>query len=157
MVVLKMNYRYDLYGWYVGEVEKAVQRSTTIAPDNLTLSAKPGDMRANWTGHKWVDRPYVYAEPTQRRAENKDISPVRFKLLFTPQERLIIKNLRSTDPVIDDWYELLDDPRLATINPSDSSVVAVLSYLVNIQVLSDARKASIMASLPVQYEQTPES
>ena len=62
-----MSHEFDLFGWYVGQ--GTGPRSTPIAPLNLSIADTPGDLRANFTGHVWVDLPYVlpvlpvYTEP----------------------------------------------------------------------------------------------
>ena len=58
-----MNYLFDLYGWYAGTSEVVVPRSTTSIPPNLSLTATQGENRANWTGHTWIDKPYVTPVP----------------------------------------------------------------------------------------------
>lgn len=52
-----MAYEYDLFGWYIGTGEGL--RCTPIAPLNLSTADTPGALRANFTGHVWVDLPYV--------------------------------------------------------------------------------------------------
>lgn len=52
-----MSYSYDMYGWYCGN--GVGSRTTDIAPINLTITATSGELRSNWTGHTWVDIPYV--------------------------------------------------------------------------------------------------
>src|SRR5574343_1577031 len=44
------------------------------------------------------------------------VSPPEFKLLFTSNERVAIKAARSTDPVIADFMDIVEDPRLTTVN-----------------------------------------
>ena len=53
-----MRYQYDLYGWYAGPCSDNEQRSTDIAPDNTSQTTTPGELRSNWTGYEWVERPY---------------------------------------------------------------------------------------------------
>lgn len=50
-------YEFDLFGWYTGP--GTGKRSTPIAPLNLSTADTPGALRANFTGHVWVDLPYV--------------------------------------------------------------------------------------------------
>ena len=71
-------------------------------------------------------------------------SPVEFKLLFTPAERVQLRSLVSTDPVIADFFAIIDDPRLTFVNLSLSSTVAALDYLVGLDVLTSARKTAIL-------------
>lgn len=52
-----MAYLYNLYGWYSGEATGA--RTTEVAPSNLSVAETPGQLRANWTGHEWLELQYV--------------------------------------------------------------------------------------------------
>lgn len=53
-----MAYAFDLFGWYAGE--GAGKRSTDTAPTNLSTSETEGELRSNWTGHTWVELPYIH-------------------------------------------------------------------------------------------------
>ena len=75
--------------------------------------------------------PPVPTEPVE--PTNTDfyiISPVQFKLLFTSEERLAIKSARTSDPVIDDFFDIIDDPRLSIVNLKLSSTSEALTYFV---------------------------
>ena len=51
-------YKYNTYGWYAGQCDASEPRSTADAPGNTSQSTNQGEIRANWTGYEWVDRPY---------------------------------------------------------------------------------------------------
>lgn len=79
------------------------------------------------------------------------VSPVEFKLLWTSAERIAIKGLKNNDPIIEDFYEMLDDPRLDFVNLSLESTQQAVSYLlaklVEADVVTDmeARKSEILS------------
>lgn len=54
-----MNFEFDLWGWYTGQVEEPGLRTTPVAPANTSLTEVEGESRANWTGVEWVELPYV--------------------------------------------------------------------------------------------------
>lgn len=54
-----MNFEFDLWGWYTGQVEEPGLRTTPVAPANTSLTEVEGEPRANWTGVEWVELPYV--------------------------------------------------------------------------------------------------
>jgi hypothetical protein len=58
------------------------------------------------------------------------ISPVEFKLCFTPQERIAIKAARATDPVLEDAFDILDDPRLTFVDLTLASTQGLIDYCV---------------------------
>lgn len=61
-----MNYYYDIFGWYIGDSGDE-NRFTDIEPENKNVSTNGGDLRANWTGAKWVDMQYVeLVKPVQK-------------------------------------------------------------------------------------------
>lgn len=72
------------------------------------------------------------------------VSPIQFKMLFTPQERLAIKTARADAPMLDDFFELIDDPRLTYVDLALQSVQGALAYLVELELLTEARVAEII-------------
>lgn len=75
------------------------------------------------------------------------ISPVEFKLLFTPQERMAIIAERANDPILDDLFSMLDDVRLKEINLNLESNKAVMAYLESKGLITGERKAEIMTGI----------
>lgn len=73
------------------------------------------------------------------------LSPVEFKLLFTPQERIAIKAARLTDPVLADGYEILEDPRLTQVDLGLGSVRDLINYMVGIDLLTPARRDQVLS------------
>ena len=72
------------------------------------------------------------------------VSPVEFKLLFISSERVAIKAARSTDPIIDDFYDVVEDPRLTFVNLGLQSTQDALSYMVATGLLTAERRAEIL-------------
>jgi len=72
------------------------------------------------------------------------VSPVEFKLLFTAQERVAIKTARTTDPVVDDFFSIVDDLRLTQVNLSLASIQQALGYLASLNLLTPDRVAEIL-------------
>lgn len=78
-------------------------------------------------------------------AEAMKVSPIEFKLLFTAQERVAIKATRSTDPVIDDFFEVVEDPRLTHVNLGLQSTQDALAYLEAKGLITTSRRQEILA------------
>jgi len=76
------------------------------------------------------------------------ISPVQFKLLFTSEERVSIKSARTSDPVIDDFFDIIDDPRLSEVNLQLNSTIDALSYFVTKKLITEERKNQILNNFP---------
>lgn len=72
------------------------------------------------------------------------VSPVEFLLLFTSQERVAIRAARPNDPVLDDFFGIVEDPRLTFVNLALPSVQDALHYLAAKQFITDARREEIL-------------
>jgi hypothetical protein len=102
-------------------------------------------------GDGWVDgelvkrpAPEPAPNPVDTPIQRPIVSPVQFKLLFTPQERVAIRTARSSDPVIDDFMDIAEDPRLTEVDLNLQSVQDALGYLVAKGILTEDRKAEIL-------------
>lgn len=74
-----------------------------------------------WEAPEVVETPVAAVEP-------KEVDPITFKLLFTSAERIAAKALRATDPVINDFWSILDDPRTVSVNMKIPSVQAAIEH-----------------------------
>lgn len=70
------------------------------------------------------------------------VSAIQFKMLFTTPERIATK--ASTDPVIQDSYELLNDPRVSVVDLSLKSIQDLLDYMTLLGIIAEGRKAEIL-------------
>jgi hypothetical protein len=114
---------------------------TTDVPDGTVNGA-------SFVDGEWVNP--VAQEPEEPVvvtpvSEPKIVSPVEFKLLFTSPERIAIKAARATDPVIDDFYELLDDPRLSGVNLGLQSIQDAVGYMALQGLIAPERVAVILS------------
>lgn len=73
------------------------------------------------------------------------VSPIEFKLLFTSAERVAIKDARTTDPIIDDFFDIIDDPRLTEVNLSLNSTISAINYLAAQGLIQPERVDQILA------------
>ena len=72
-----------------------------------------------------------------------EVSPVEFKLLFTPQERITLRTARATDFVLQDFFDIAEDPRLTKVELTLPSTVAALDHMVSKNLLTAERAAKI--------------
>lgn len=75
------------------------------------------------------------------------VSPIEFKLLFTAPERIAIKTARATDPVVDDFFEIVEDPRLTSVNLSLQSTQDAIAYLEATGLILQPRVAEILTGV----------
>lgn len=72
-----------------------------------------------------------------------EVSPVEFKLLFTPQERITLRAARATDFVLQDFFDIAEDPRLTKVELTMTSTIAAIDYMVSKSFLTAERAAKI--------------
>lgn len=75
------------------------------------------------------------------------VSPVEFKLLFTSQERVAIHNARATDFAVDDFFGILDDPRLQYVDLNLASTQDALNYFASTGLIDAARIPQILSGV----------
>ena len=86
------------------------------------------------------------------------VSPVEFKMLFSPAERLAIRQareyagedeaLKTLSLLVDDWWSIVDDPRLTGVDLSLPQTQAGLDMLVPAGILTAGRRAEIGLGIP---------
>ena len=105
----------------------------------------PDQVESGWsvTAGKWSAPAPV--EPTTPAPVYPKVSPVEFKMLFTSMERVAIRTARATDPTVDDFFDLVEDPRLSYVDLALPSVQGALHYLAATQLITDARIPEILS------------
>ena len=81
-------------------------------------------------------------------AEAPRPSPVQFKLLFTPTERVAMNAAKSTDPVLQDFFNIVDDPRLAYVDLGLESTKQAIQYLASKDLIAPERIDQILSGVP---------
>jgi hypothetical protein len=104
-----------------------------------TFIAVPDEVREGWAliDGTW-QAPAAAAVVVQPKRPT--VGPTEFKLLFKTAERLALKALKATDPVIEDIFDIIDDPRLITVilglASTEQSVAYCLGKLVQEGVIN---------------------
>ena len=93
----------------------------------------------------WVNPTPV--EPVIPEAVAPKVSPIEFKLLFTSPERIAIRT--STDPIVQDFYEITSDPRLTHVDLGLKSTKDAIAYLVSVDILTQERADVILTGVTV--------
>lgn len=118
-------------------------------PETLSLWKSEDEIRSTVKKLSSIEK--VWQFPTQ--PELPTVSPVEFKLLFTSAERVKLKELRSTDPILDDFWSIVDDPRATQVRLGLTSTQQGVAYAVSLLVAAGtvdptdeaARIASILS------------
>ena len=110
---------------------------TEDVPDN----AANGD---EWDGVTLTKPVIVEPAPVEPVVTYAKVSPVEFMLLFTAAERVAIKAARENDPVIDDFLDIIEDPRLTHVDLGLASTQEALDYLTTASKIAAGRKAEIL-------------
>ena len=85
-------------------------------------------------------------EPTEAPAPvPPKVSPIEFKLLFTAPERVAIK--ASADAIVQDFFSIVEDPRLTHVDLALSSTQDALEYLTMVGLIGAGRKAQILTGV----------
>lgn len=66
------------------------------------------------------------------------VTAVEFKLLFSSAERITLKKLRASDEVLEDFFDLIEDPQLSHVRLGLPSTQSAVAYCV--EKLVDANK-----------------
>jgi len=75
------------------------------------------------------------------------LNVAEFKARFTSAERIALKTAKATDAVIDDFFDIIDDQRLTTVDLRSDLIVDAVKYMVSKDFLTQAR-ANVIASIP---------
>ena len=120
----------------------------TEIPDEVTSGATKIDNV--WTNHTEAG-PIAVPEldPIVVIPQDILVSPIEFKLLFTSSERIAIKTKRATDAILDDFYSIVDDPRLTSVNLSLQSTKDAVAYLEALKLITKERGDIILAGVVV--------
>ena len=126
----------------VKSIKKGVYDESDLGPNHVKAYAgvKLG-MRYNPNKGTFGGAPGNLPEdpPTSKR-----LSPVDFKMLFTPMERVAIK--QSSDPYVQDFLDILNDPNLTGVRNDHPSTTAGLAHMVSLGLLTEERKNEILDS-----------
>lgn len=77
------------------------------------------------------------------------IAPIDFKLLLTPTERVAVNQVKATDALVNDFFSLVEDPRMTTVDLGLQSTKDIINHLVTINILTPQRAEDILANKPV--------
>lgn len=89
----------------------------------------PDEVQTGWVrgdDGTW-SAPVIEAAP-EPVAVRPSVSPVEFKLLWTSQERIALRRMRDTNPVIADFWEIVEDPRVQSVNLDRKSTQQGIAY-----------------------------
>lgn len=127
-------------------VDVSTDPATHFHPDiAVQFEPVPNEVRSGWIrkdGQWAAPAPTPQPEPVPIYPK---VTPVEFKMLFASAERIAIKAARETDPVIDDYFDIVEDPRLQVVDLGLHSVQEGVHYLQTIGILTEDRVSQILA------------
>lgn len=103
----------------------------------------PDEVKQGWIRNEAGE--WEAPAPTPTPPEAPKVSPAEFKLLFTSVERVAIKAARATDPVIDDFFEIVEDQRLTYVDLGLQSTKDAIGYLQSKGLLTAERADAILS------------
>jgi hypothetical protein len=135
---MTIYYKYDWRGFYDGETEQKLNRSTPTAPTNTTLTKVIGEPHSNWTGFDWIVIPYW--EPEPRRVAT--LSKLEFRKRLGLNTLVAIENALPTDPTL---RVLNTNMALAEfISLEDPDTISGIDYLVQKGLITSTQKDEIL-------------
>lgn len=113
--------------------------------DGAEVYRYTADAPTEWSGfefatHVHLVQPDVVVLPAARPPQQW--TAVEFLLRFTPAERMLARKLRETDPVLEDFFGLLELSEY--IHSDDRNTRLGMGYLVMQGVLTPARRGAIL-------------
>jgi hypothetical protein len=96
-----------------------------------------------------VPEPFVPGPPPppEEPSLGRIISPAQFLMLFTPLERVAIRN--STDAVVVDFIRLVELPSLTQVELDNPQTQMGVQYLVSEGLITSERATAILAAQPL--------
>jgi hypothetical protein len=108
----------------------------------------PDEVQGGWINDSGTwSAPAIKPEPAPIPVEviPPVVSTIQFKLLFKSAERIAIKT--STDPIVIDFFDIVNDIRLTEVNLNSKSTRDALGYLEGIKLLAAGRKDEILTGV----------
>lgn len=138
-----MHYVFDLYGRFSGTSDLAVERSTPVAPPELTQDY-------NWNGVEWVFAPGIQTSPVVAIAEipepaptPRTLSKIDYMDRFADAELAAIYAAAKTSIEVEIWLERF---KLAQdVNLDDPRTQAGLMALEAVGLIGEGRAAEILS------------
>lgn len=142
---MKISINDDLSSALTTDDDALECRLPSYNPETLAPFASREEVEAyarSVEGRPFFFQPKKPAEPVPVPPQ---VSPVEFKLLFTAAERVAIKAARAATPVIDDFFSIIEDPRLTHVNLGLQSTRDALAYLETEGLITTERRGQILA------------
>ena len=86
-------------------------------------------------------------EPPEPEKVYPKVSPLEFKMLFTVLERIAIKEAKATDEILQDGFEILDDPRLTVVDLGLESTRGFIDYMATLELVTTERADEIKSGI----------
>ena len=93
----------------------------------------------------WVNPGDVTLIVEKIMATDIEVGPIEFKLLFTIEERIHIDEKKKDDAILKDFFSIIDDPRLKSVNLGLQSTKDAVKYLVSIGIVEEGRVDQILS------------
>lgn len=124
----------------------------TIAAEFVEV---PAEVKRGWIydtdADQWNAPPEPDADPVDSPVRYPVISPLDFTMCLTVAERLAAAEIAKTDPVLNDFWVIIKDPRLTEVDLNLQSVrdavVYLFEQLVGNETVSEADKETRVAQV----------
>lgn len=116
----------------------------------------PDEVQAGWVLSDGVwSAPAVTEAPEAPEVAQSypTVGPIHFQMLFTSQEAVAAEGARATDPVLNRFWKLIEDPRTDVVNLGLQSVQDAVEYTLTVAKTAgveldvQTRKAEILSGV----------
>lgn len=116
----------------------------------------PDEVQAGWVLSDGVwSAPAVTEAPEAPEVVQSypSVGPIHFQMLFTSQEAVAAEGARATDPVLNRFWKLIEDPRTDVVNLGLQSVQDAVEHTLTVALAAgveldvQARKAQILSGV----------
>ncbi|MBP9942073.1 MAG: hypothetical protein KBF33_11885 [Comamonas sp.] len=110
--------------------------------------AVPAQVRAGWrlNGETWEAPTPVEPEPVPEPVPTyPTVGPIHFQMLFTSEEAVAAEAACSTNPALNRFWKLIEDPRTDVVNLGLQSVQEAVEY-----TLTVAKGAGVELDVPTR-------
>ena len=133
----------EVYPFTIFHADVAKNYSTEVE-DNVENNAELVD--GVWVNPVTPEPDTDYVIPEPEKVYPK-LSPLEFKMLFTVNERIAIKEAKVTDEILQDGFEILEDTRLTVVDLGLASTQDFIDYMTSLGLLTTERADKIKSGI----------
>ena len=112
--------------------------------DGIQVYQYQAEAMIEWPGMEYTTHDHVLTDPPQEILTQtaRVYEALDFLRRFTPQERITARQAAKTDPIMEDFYALLE--MAAQVHNDDADVLAGMGYMVQMGYITAERRTEVL-------------